>query len=254
MKERLLLFALLASVSLPALLAQTPLDQAITSRFPVTKATADRTDIVTAGAVMTLRKDGIIMFATTASTKANLLYKDGKVSPTLTTRMAAFSLTGKIATNIVQRTYVAGEKLWLIDVKDESDGVVLQLLSDAVNDVRYTASIKFPFPKGPSPRPEAAVSQIAQVISPEGGAAPAPPAEPAPPAPPVALPPIAPPPPPPDQAATPPPTLEKGQKRDDVLAAFGQPKKVVKVGSTKEIDYYQDMKVTYVNGKVTNVE
>ena len=37
------------------------------------------------------------------------------------------------------------------------------------------------------------------------------------------------------------------------MAAFGQPQKVATVGA-KEIDYYPDMKVTLVNGKVTDVE
>jgi len=42
--------------------------------------------------------------------------------------------------------------------------------------------------------------------------------------------------------------------KDDVIANFGQPEKVVKLG-TKEIYYYKDLgKVTFVNGKVTDVQ
>jgi len=74
----------------------------------------------------------------------------------------------------------------------------------------------------------------------------APPPDIAPPAPPD----IAPPPPPAD---TPPPTIALGQKKDDVIAAFGQPAKIVRLGA-KEIYYYKDMKVTFTNGKVSNVE
>ena len=37
------------------------------------------------------------------------------------------------------------------------------------------------------------------------------------------------------------------------MAIFGQPSKVVKLG-TKEIDVYPDMKVTFVNNKVTDVQ
>jgi hypothetical protein len=44
-----------------------------------------------------------------------------------------------------------------------------------------------------------------------------------------------------------------GDSKSKVIAAFGQPQKVVKL-PTKEIDYYQDMKVTYVNGKVSAVD
>jgi hypothetical protein len=37
------------------------------------------------------------------------------------------------------------------------------------------------------------------------------------------------------------------------MAAFGQPLRSAKIG-VKEIFYYKDMKVTFMNGKVSNVE
>jgi hypothetical protein len=61
---------------------------------------------------------------------------------------------------------------------------------------------------------------------------------------------IAPPPPPTD---APPPTIAVGQTKDQVTAAFGQPVKAAKIGA-KDIFYYKDMKVTFMNGKVSNVE
>lgn len=61
---------------------------------------------------------------------------------------------------------------------------------------------------------------------------------------------IAPPPPPAD---APPPTVTVGQTKAQVTAAFGQPVKAAKIGA-KEIFYYKDMKVTFINGKVSNVE
>jgi hypothetical protein len=64
------------------------------------------------------------------------------------------------------------------------------------------------------------------------------------------MPDIAPPPPPAD---TPPPTISVGQTMDQVTAGFGQPLRLAKVG-TKTIFYYKDMKVTFTNGKVSNVE
>jgi hypothetical protein len=60
-----------------------------------------------------------------------------------------------------------------------------------------------------------------------------------------------PPPPPPTDA--PPPTIAVGQTMDQVTAGFGEPLKVARVGA-KVIFYYKDMKVTFTNGKVTNVE
>jgi hypothetical protein len=59
---------------------------------------------------------------------------------------------------------------------------------------------------------------------------------------------IAPPPPPADT-----PTIAIGQTKAQVTAAFGQPVKTAKLGA-KEIFYYKDMKVTFTNGKVSNVE
>jgi outer membrane protein assembly factor BamE (lipoprotein component of BamABCDE complex) len=44
-----------------------------------------------------------------------------------------------------------------------------------------------------------------------------------------------------------------GQTKDQVVATFGQPQRVATVG-TKEIYYYPGMKVTFVNGKVADVD
>ena len=66
------------------------------------------------------------------------------------------------------------------------------------------------------------------------------------------MPEIAPPPPPPPSDA-PPPTIEIGQTKDQVIAGFGQPARIAKLGA-KEIFIYKDMKVTFTNGKVSNVE
>lgn len=67
------------------------------------------------------------------------------------------------------------------------------------------------------------------------------------------LPDIAPPPPPPDTPPPAPPTIALGQTMDQVEAAFGPPLRLAKVG-TKTVLFYKDMKVTFTNGKVSNVE
>ena len=47
---------------------------------------------------------------------------------------------------------MTGEKMWVtkIEVKNENkeQSVVFELFTDAVNDVRYKGSLKFPCPKG----------------------------------------------------------------------------------------------------------
>jgi hypothetical protein len=65
--------------------------------------------------------------------------------------------------------------------------------------------------------------------------------------------PIAPPPPPPDQPAAPPPTVGLGMSTDQVIAILGQPARIANVG-TKAIYSYPSLKVTFVNGKVTDVQ
>ena len=63
------------------------------------------------------------------------------------------------------------------------------------------------------------------------------------------MPPIdAPPPPPAD-----PKTIGLGQTTQQVVASWGQPDKIVKL-ATKQIYYYKDLKVVFVNNKVSDVQ
>lgn len=47
--------------------------------------------------------------------------------------------------------------------------------------------------------------------------------------------------------------IEKGQTPDQVKAALGNPDKIVNLG-TKQIYVYKDLKVTFINGKVSDVQ
>jgi hypothetical protein len=162
--------------------------------------------------------------------------------------------------NTLQRQFVPGEKFWVTGIQVLKDGIVFALYSDPYNNLRYYGDLKIVFPnKKEAPPVDAAMQMVAEVLSnasaedqsSQGGqAGPAPAVAPAPPAAPAPLPVIAPPPAPAD---APPPTIELGQSKDQVIAAFGQPIKMAKLGP-KEILYYKDMKVTFVGGKVSNVE
>jgi hypothetical protein len=58
------------------------------------------------------------------------------------------------------------------------------------------------------------------------------------------------------QAAAPPAepqTIQLGQSTDDVIAALGQPDKIVNLGA-KQIYVYKDLKVTFLKGKVSDVQ
>jgi hypothetical protein len=50
-----------------------------------------------------------------------------------------------------------------------------------------------------------------------------------------------------------PQTIEKGQTTDQVQASLGKPDKIVNLG-TKQIWVYKDLKVTFINGKVSDVQ
>ncbi len=56
-----------------------------------------------------------------------------------------------------------------------------------------------------------------------------------------------------DQPAPEPASIDKGMTTDQVQAALGKPDKIVNLGS-KQIYVYKDLKVTFLNGKVSDVQ
>ncbi len=108
----------------------------------------------------------------------------------------------------------------------------------------YKSQVDFQFAKGFLATPD--ISKIEDTIG-EVFAIDAPAAEPAPaaPAPPAAEP-SAP-------APAPPATVKLGQTVDQVVAILGQPEKSIDLGA-KQIYVYKDLKVTFVNGKVSDVQ
>jgi hypothetical protein len=252
----------------------------------MTQATADRSDIVTPGDVVVLHKDGLMMCSSASSYAFSNTYNSGVLSANYKNRakdaMKSFGLghipvfgsgvsAGDAANNgCPSRKFVAGEKFWITGIAREKDGILVSTFSDPYPDpsgdqVRYYGEIKFPFRKGSVPSPDDFLKTVSEVITVQPaedqggqdgqgdqGGQPAQAAAPAPaPAPvPAPMPAIAPPPPPPDE---PPPTVALGQTKDQVTAGFGQPRRIAKLGA-KEIFYYKDMKVTFTNGKVSNVE
>jgi hypothetical protein len=231
----------------------------LTSQFTLTQTTADRGDIVTAGSILVLQKDRLVMYSLNNPAPPQSAYKKGKITNGLGGAGFLRDLTNTMSnpnqTAIQQRIFVAGEKFWVIGIGIVKDGAVFRLYSDPYGDVRYWGELKFPFPKGSAPPADELLSTVAEVLTvqpPDNAAAPPPQPPPAPAVPAEAPPaPIAPPPPPPADAP-PPKTISLGQTKDEVVATFGQPLKVVKLGA-KEIYYYSDMKVTLVNSKVSDV-
>ena len=57
----------------------------------------------------------------------------------------------------------------------------------------------------------------------------------------------------PEAPPQPPPTIALGQTPDEVTGLLGQPSKIVNLGA-KQIYIYKDMKITFIKGKVTDVQ
>jgi hypothetical protein len=108
-----------------------------------------------------------------------------------------------------------------------------------------------------APAEDAKGSGDNQQAAPQGGQqqTPAAPAQPAAPTP--AAPAAVEAPPPPLEAPPPPPAdpveVKVGQTPEQVVAALGPPLKKAKT-ATREIYFYKDLKITFVNGKVKDVE
>jgi len=246
------------------------IQQKLNAQFQITTVTADRSEIVTAGSVVVLHKDGMMMYGITSPLAPSNSFKNGKIGQGwggFGKDMAISLLTpgGGTAASYPQRKAVAEEKYWITGVQVQKDGILVQLYSDPFDDVRYYGNLKIVFPnKKAIPAMDAALQEVAEVLTvapvenpaaqaTPNQAVPAPVADAS--APPVPAVPryqeIAPPPPPPAPA----PTVSVGEPKARVAADLGEPQRKAVVG-TREIFYYSDpkMKVTFIGGRVSNVE
>ena len=234
------------------------LQKQLETKYAITKTTADKTDIVTAGSVLILEKDRLLMYATTTGTPPQNTYKDGKLSAGA---FAAHEKAQSFGTfighpppkSVTTRYYVTGEKFWVTRIDTLTDGVVFTLFTDAVNDVRYYCTLKFVYPHGQTPSADQVLNMVGEVLkvqqddSAQGdqqqagnqqqgqdqGQQQQAAQEQAP--------------------AQPPPTIQLGQTEDEVVGMIGQPEKKIALGS-KEIFVYKDIKVTFIGGKVADVQ
>jgi hypothetical protein len=228
----------------------------LTQLYQTAKATADGTDLVTAGSVLVLQKDHLVMSKVDQAIPMFNEYKNGAISQNGLAAAAGFlkamshlGALNPLGANVAAqsatasagatREFVAGEKFFVTKIDTHPDGVIFSLISDPIKDVRYRATLKFPFAKGTAPSADDVTATVAEVIkldapdnsqdqkaSNQQGAAAAP-------------------------AQT--KTIAVGQTRDEVIASFGVPSKVVQLGK-KEIDFFSDMKVTFVQNKVVDVQ
>lgn len=274
---------MLVAASVPAIaqiLNKEAIQQKLEATYALTQPTGDLSEIVTAGAVLVLKRNEIVMNAVSVSNWYPNFYHDGKLGPNALNRglRSMGRWPGMTTAATSTRTFVRGEKMWVTKIDVRDDGTTFSVFTDAYANVRYKATVKFLFEKGTTPTGEQIEKSVAEVFKVQedqpttsaepsqpgmgrpprpvrpmqaSGPAPVPAAAPLTPEPAAVIPP--PPPPPVDAVQAPPKTISVGQSFDQVKAAFGQPKSMVNLGK-KQIYVYDSLKVTFVDGKVSDVQ
>src|ERR1700720_3358590 len=104
------------------------LQQKLEAQYALTKTTDDKTDIVTAGAILILQKDKLIMYPTTTQIPPQNTYKDGRLSSGAFGAHQSIqkfgSLIGHAPPSQLQtasRNFVTGEKFWVTKIKVQPD-------------------------------------------------------------------------------------------------------------------------------------
>ena len=240
------------------------IEQQLKAQYHITRVGANGV-VLQAGSVLVVQQDNI-----KANPASNILYwsnlykKDGHVKQPIIMVKSGASTVDKSSIRFLQ----VGEKVYVTNIEIKPANIVFSLQSCGAckpaasdpNDVPYRAELSFQFQKGfaDSANFKDIQETIGQVF------AIAPPAENSSATAAATAPtneskgetqfqPIQPPPPPADAPPPPPKTVSKGDTKDQVVAAFGQPERMAELGA-KEIYYYKDLKVTFVNGKVADVQ
>ena len=150
---------------------KTAIEQKLISEYALTQPTADNTDIVTAGAILVLKKGNVMMAPVSGTNFYQNTYKDGKISQNaagkVTNALGRFGrLPGAAATvrpgdqDLRSRRKNVGDQ-----DRGQGDGATFDLFTDAVADVRYKAALKFQFPKGITLTTDQVDKLVAEVFS-----------------------------------------------------------------------------------------
>lgn len=207
------------------------LRNALESKYQITKIGIDHFRITQPGEIMVLQKDGLYANPSTDFGNVTTTVTDGQLSEPSGFGGAFFS-KGAENTN---KTFKAGEHLYITRISITNDSVRFDVVTSETYDatihgttrqIRYVSTLAFKYPKDflETADADAVKKTIDAVLIPQSEA----------------------------QAAHT-KTVELGQTPDQVKAALGAPDKVIKLGA-KEIYVYPDMKVVFVDGKVSDVQ
>ena len=266
------IMALTCAAMFPALIARAQggdsLESQLATKYKLVKLGTDSSglSVLDAGTVLVVKKGGILSVASGNAVVIATTVKDGQVHTANNTAMqgvnkllkwkAPADPTGAASTDT--KFLTVGEKVYVskIDISRKDSKVTLSIIEcDTCNSVQAPslrkAQVAFVFPKdylagadggqisdvinqtlevdtGDSGGQEQQQAQDQGQQAPQQAAAPA-------------------------QPAAPPPTIQMGQSPDEVKGMLGQPDKIVDLGP-KQIYVYKDLKVTFVKGKVTDVQ
>jgi hypothetical protein len=253
--------------------AQAPtLQEQLAAQYKLVKMGSDTSgySVVDAGTLLAIQKGGIlgVPYSDTSSIPATK-YEGGVVHTpnALVSKLGGFGMK-KLGKEQTTKLFASGDKVYpsKIEVNVAKDTVSLGIVAcDTCNKTdppTYNkATVVFQFPKGSLANASAGsvedtIGQLLAISSddqksqgdqqqgggdqaaqPQGGQDQQPAAQ----APEAAAPPAE------------PASIEKGMTPDQVEAALGKPDKKVNLGS-KQLYIYKDMKVTFVNGKVSDVQ
>jgi len=204
------------------------LKEALEAKYQLTKTGIDRIRVTQPGTVFVVEKDGISGDLASDMTFLNNKVHDGQVAQ-------AGGFMAAMQGKTTSRDLKAGDKVYLFNVDVKDDQVQFFIITCDTYDVnvhgstkqtRYKAQLSFELGKDfmATATPEAVEKAVEAVIIPEAEA----------------------------QAVST-KTVELGQTPEQVKAALGAPDKVIKLGP-KEVYVYKDMKVVFVDGKVSDVQ
>lgn len=140
-------------------------------RYPLAKTTADGGDLIAAGAVLVLQKDNLVlnkvyMNGTHRSSPVENVYESDKITQVglmgaLSSINSLLSVLG--GTEAESKTFGHGERFWVTKMAAQADGIVFQLMTDPINNMRYHGSLKFPYAKIPAL--DQALTLVANVLT-----------------------------------------------------------------------------------------
>ena len=204
------------------------LKEALEAKYQLTKTGMDRVRITQQGTVLVVQKDGI-----SGDLSSDLTFLNNKVHDGQIAQQGGFMAAMQNKTT--SRNLKTGDKVYVfkIDVKDDQVQFFIITcdtydvnLKGSTKQTRYKALLSFELGREfmASATPETVEKAVETIIIPESEA---------------------------QEANT--KTVELGQTPDQVRTAVGAPDKIIKLGA-KEIYVYKDMKVVFVDGKVSDVQ